>query len=133
MKKSILKKATIFILMLVILSLYVTPVFAFPLFPDPDPVGIINANDWQPGPLTETDVGTWAGKANIIMGIVRVVGIIVSVVALAMIGIKYMTGSVQEKAEYKKTLFPYLVGATLLFATSFFVQALYDWVITLNN
>ena len=32
------------------------------------------------------------------------------------IGIKYMMGSAEEKAEYKKTMIPYLIGAVLLFA-----------------
>ena len=32
------------------------------------------------------------------------------------IGIKYMMGSAEEKAEYKKTMIPYLVGAIILFA-----------------
>ena len=32
------------------------------------------------------------------------------------IGIKYMMGSAEEKAEYKKTMIPYLVGAVILFA-----------------
>ena len=29
-----------------------------------------------------------------------------------------MLGSVEEKAEYKKTMIPYVIGAILLFATS---------------
>ena len=32
------------------------------------------------------------------------------------IGIKYMMGSAEEKAEYKKTMLPYLIGAIILFA-----------------
>lgn len=46
------------------------------------------------------------------------VGIAVSVVALAAIGIKYMLGSAEEKAEYKKSMMPYLIGALLVFAAS---------------
>ena len=33
-------------------------------------------------------------------------------------GIKYMMGSASEKAEYKKTMIPYLVGAILIFGAS---------------
>ena len=32
------------------------------------------------------------------------------------IGIKYMTGSISERAEYKKTMIPYIVGALIFFA-----------------
>lgn len=34
------------------------------------------------------------------------------------IGIKYMTGSLEEKANYKKTMVPYLVGCVILFRSS---------------
>ena len=44
------------------------------------------------------------------------IGSIVSVAALILIGIKYILGSVEEKAEYKKTLKPYLIGAVMVFA-----------------
>lgn len=64
-----------------------------------------------------------AGK---ILGIVRLVGTIVSVIALAIIGIKYMIGSVEEKAEYKKTMIPYIIGAVLLFGGTNLVQMVYD-------
>lgn len=51
-----------------------------------------------------------------IMGILQVVGMVISVIILIVIGIKYMMGSAQEKAEYKKTFIPYVVGAILVFA-----------------
>ncbi len=52
---------------------------------------------------------------NDIIGIVQVIGSISSVVALILIGIKYVMGSVEEKAEYKQTLKPYLIGAIMVF------------------
>ena len=52
---------------------------------------------------------------NTIIGIIQFLGSFASVIVLIIIGIKYMTGSVEEKAEYKKTLFPYLIGAILVF------------------
>lgn len=51
-----------------------------------------------------------------ILGIIRVVGTLISVGTLMIIGIKYMMGSAEEKAEYKKVMLPYLIGAVLLFA-----------------
>ena len=53
-----------------------------------------------------------------IMGILQVVGMVIAVIILVVIGIKYMMGSAQEKAEYKKTFIPYIVGAILIFAAS---------------
>lgn len=42
-------------------------------------------------------------RAQIVMGIVNIVGVISSVVVLMILGIKYMSSSIEEKAEYKKT------------------------------
>lgn len=65
---------------------------------------------------------------NTILGIIQVAGIILSVGCLMVLGIKYMMGSAEEKAEYKKTFIPYLIGALLLFAASALVKAIYSWV-----
>lgn len=53
---------------------------------------------------------------NSILGIIQVIGTVVAVGILMVLGIKYMMGSAEEKAEYKKTMIPYLIGAILLFA-----------------
>ena len=53
-----------------------------------------------------------------IVGVLQIIGIIVAVVVLLVLGIKYMMGSASEKAEYKKTMIPYLVGAILIFGAS---------------
>ena len=55
---------------------------------------------------------------NSIIGIITTVGVVVAVVILLVLGIKYMMGSASEKAEYKKTMMPYLVGAILIFGAS---------------
>ena len=56
------------------------------------------------------------GIGNSILGMIQVVGTIIAVGVLMVIGIKYMMGSAEEKAEYKKTMLPYLIGAIILFA-----------------
>ena len=58
------------------------------------------------------------GVGSSIATIVRNVGVVLAVVILVVLGIKYMMGSAEEKAEYKKTMIPYLVGAILLFGAS---------------
>ena len=55
-----------------------------------------------------------------IIKVITTVGSICSVVVLIMLGIKYMMGSVEEKAEYKKTLLPYVIGASMVFAAYYF-------------
>ena len=59
-----------------------------------------------------TDIG------NNILGIVQVVGTIAAVGILMVVGVKYMMGSAEEKAEYKKVMLPYIIGAVVLFAAA---------------
>lgn len=63
-----------------------------------------------------------------IVGILQTVGIILSVIVLIILGIKYMMGSAEEKADYKKSMIPYLVGAILIFAASALAQVVYQFV-----
>lgn len=68
-----------------------------------------------------------------IMGILQAIGIIVAVAVLMILGIKYMMGSAEEKAEYKKTFIPYIVGAVLLFAATTIANAVYNFANGLNS
>ena len=62
-----------------------------------------------------------------IVGAIRAIGTIISVGVLMVLGIKYMMGSSEEKASYKKTMIPYLIGAVLLFAASNIAQMVYTF------
>ena len=63
--------------------------------------------------------------ANIV-NIIQVVGIVISIIVLLVIGIKYIIGSAEQKAEYKKTMIPYIVGALLIFAATSIVKVVYQ-------
>ena len=65
-------------------------------------------------------------RAQIVMGIVNVVGVISSVVVLMILGIKYMSSSIEEKAEYKKTFIYYVLGAVLLFVAPTLANIVYN-------
>lgn len=67
-------------------------------------------------PDTASAQGKLGNTPNRILGIIQVVGTVIAVGVLMVLGIKYMMGSAQEKAEYKKTFIPYIIGAILLFA-----------------
>jgi len=69
---------------------------------------------------------------NQIVGIIQTVGTIVSVAVLVVLGVKYMMGSAEEKAEYKKTMVPYVVGAVLVFAASNVAGFIYNWASTIK-
>ena len=86
-----------------------------------------NPNDdkWNPNPHIDSG-GGFLEKAGTVLGVIKFSGIIISVVALTIIGIKYLLSSVEGKAEYKKTAIIYLVGAILLFASTGLVGFIYD-------
>ena len=67
-----------------------------------------------------------------IVTILQAVGIVVAVVVILVIGIKYMMGSAEEKAEYKKTMVPYLVGAVLIFGATTIVNVVYNLANSVN-
>jgi sterol desaturase/sphingolipid hydroxylase (fatty acid hydroxylase superfamily) len=116
MKNTVLRKIFIVVYISLIISICFAPVISN---------AIENPGDYNPGRLQESDVGSFLVKVNVIFGIIQLVGSIVSVGALMFIGIKYMIGSIEEKAEYKKALWPYIIGAILLFAASNLVQVVY--------
>lgn len=53
-------------------------------------------------------------KASKIMGLIRNVAIIASVIIIMILGVKYMLGSVEEKADYKKSFMPLIIGIILV-------------------
>lgn len=55
---------------------------------------------------------------NRVTGVLQVVGSVISVIALIIIGIRYMLSSVQDRAEMKGVLGYYIVGCVLVFSTS---------------
>ena len=63
-----------------------------------------------------------------ILGVLQTVGVVLAVVILVILGIKYMMGSAEEKAEYKKTMIPYLVGAVFIFAAPILANIVYNFV-----
>lgn len=102
MKKTV--KVFTLLLLAVILISFSTNVFAdaTPL----DPASISASYGSSDGGLV-----TKAGK---IMGMIRNVAAIAAVIVIMVLGVKYMLGSVEEKAEYKKSFVPLIVGIVLV-------------------
>ena len=78
-------------------------------------------------------VDTVETLGNQIIQIISTIGSIASVIVLIILGIKYMMGSAEEKAEYKKTLMPYVIGAALVFAASAIAGIIYGFTGTLGG
>lgn len=62
-----------------------------------------------------------------ILGIVRSVAIVAAVVIIAILGVKYIVGSTEEKANYKKAFMPYIIGILLVVAASQIATWIWDF------
>ncbi|MBR3003362.1 MAG: TrbC/VirB2 family protein [Clostridia bacterium] len=118
-----MKKAEKILNVLVIVMAIVS--IATNVFADFTPANVVASNEVK-------GQNTIANVSGQIVGVLQTVGVVLSVVILIVIGIKYMMGSAEEKAEYKKTFIPYIVGAALIFAASVFANTVYDFFIGLT-
>lgn len=75
---------------------------------------------------TNVDVSAVQSIGGSVVTIVGSIASVVSILILIILGIKYMMGSAEEKAEYKKTLIPYFVGAILVFAAGSIASGVYN-------
>lgn len=96
-------------------------------------VSEIKVDDYKPDDSSKEDIKVLKDKAGNIVGILSAVGVVVSVVALMALGIKYMLGSVEQRAEYKKDFIPYIIGAFLVFTVSLLPQIIYTIMKTFNK
>ena len=124
MKKYSKIVSTLVLIMLIMVTMSTT-VLADPPAPNPP----VQGQGYAPNKVVANTSNTDAIKdiGYRIFGIVQVVGTILAVVILVVLGIKYMMGSAEEKAEYKKTMIPYIIGAILIFAASSIANMVYDW------
>ncbi len=103
MKKS-LKLLSILLTVVLVCGIMLVPVYAS------DPSEITPKRGEESGRLVTI--------GQRIYGAIFTVGIVASVIIVAVLGIRYMMGSTEDKSEYKKSMIPYLVGALCLFSAS---------------
>ena len=106
------------ILLVVMLTSFASTVFA---------ATSVNPGTWknQTGDKIKTDDITNFSAS--LINVISIIGSAAAIITLIVLGIKYMMGSAEEKAEYKKTMMPYIVGAALIFAASAFAQVIYQF------
>lgn len=119
-----IKKRKLFIIFILILSLLT--IFSGTSMAINDP--ITDPNAYKPGDIDANEANIITSKAGIIFSTISTVGIIVAVITIIIIGVKYMIGSVEEKAEYKKTMIPYLIGVVMIGSISGILQLIANLV-----
>lgn len=76
-------------------------------------------------PTNTTEIDNLGNK---VIGILQVLGSISAVVILMILGFKYMMGSAEDKADYKKSMIPYIVGAVCIFLAPFIAGAIFTFI-----
>ena len=108
------KKKIIFVFMVVfILIITITNLAYASDAPISDPRN--NPEAFSPSSGGTSGGGKVKEIGNKVIGIIQLIGSITSVIVLIVIGIKYIVGSVEERAEYKNTMMPYVIGALMVF------------------
>lgn len=120
-KRNIIINILIILIAIIILSTVIIPNYSYA----EDRLGLGDLDEYEG---TNSGSTKLVDKANTILAYIRNIGIVLSVVILIIIGIKYMLGSTEEKAKYKETLLPYIIGAFLLFTGSLIPQLIYDFM-----
>ena len=108
-------KAMIVIILTMLIIIFPLTIYASQINPD-------KYHSTGPSADDVNTIYTFGGK---IAGIIQIVGTAVSAGAMLVIGIRYVISSADEKAEYKERMYPYLIGAILLFGASTVVNILY--------
>ena len=72
----------------------------------------IQTDNYKPGSPTDYDQVT--NKVAPIVIFLRTIGVIVAIAGISIIGIKYMLGSTEQRAGYKKSLIPYVIGTIMI-------------------
>lgn len=117
-----MKKMSKIIVMILIVFMIVANIV--PVFAAKDPI-LYNGN------TSDVNTDKIDNLGQDIISIVSTIGSVVSVIVLIVLGIKYMMGSAEEKAEYKKTLLPYIIGAALVFAASTIASVVFNFASTI--
>ncbi|MBQ3407915.1 MAG: TrbC/VirB2 family protein [Clostridia bacterium] len=111
-------KKTVKILAIVLLSIMMLFVTVQPVSYARDASEIINEATKEPTDK-KADTSGLNNVAQNVINIIWIISIIVAIVVVMVIGIQFIVGGTQQKAEYKKALMPVAVGVGLVvFGTS---------------
>ena len=130
MKNNIIK---IFLIFMIIVAIFnANPVYADDWHEEQQEQQELNEKDpsknpdfWKPD-----EDNSSSGKIELmvgdLLGYINAIGTVLSVIILVGLGIKYMIGSVEEKAEYQKTMLGYVIGVFLLFSATTLPSLIYN-------
>lgn len=121
------KRGKILAILILLISICLISIKCYATVVDP----ITNPDAYKPSVNEKSNNTKLIEIVNSIIGAVRVLGSAVAVITLMVLGIKYMMASAGEKATYKETMGPYLIGAIMVFTIPNLLGILYDLIV--NN
>lgn len=104
MKTNLQKIILVIIMFIFVLTIFGTISFA---------ADKINTGDYKTQ-LQYDEASYLFGLGGNVLKLLRNIAAVVSVVTLSIIGVRYMVGSVEQKAEYKQTMMPVVIGCILI-------------------
>lgn len=127
MKKSIIG----IILLLIVISIY--PIYSYAGEMDSVRIGALvdpieNPGEYKPSENPVSNNTKFIERGNLVIGVIQLLGTAIAVITLMTLGIRYMLAGIQEKALYKETMGPYLIGAIMVFAIPNIIAVLYDFI-----
>ena len=117
-----MKKASKIITMLILIVMILS--VGISVFANGKPADLVG--DMRPGDFTGDDATALTGFMRNLVRVINIVGVGVAVIILLVLGIKYMMGSAEEKAEYKKSMIPYVIGAIVIFGAPAIANMVYE-------
>jgi len=85
------------------------------------------------GIVTYKEVKGFKKSISTVLGVVRIVGLVIAIVMLAVIGSKYMMAAPSDRADLKKYIPRYVIGAMVLFSASAIVTIVRDAVLKFKD
>ncbi len=119
------KKIIILFIIFILTILFTSQALAADYYQSPD---FINRSSHVQGAGNQQLLNDTINK---MVTILSSIGSILSVIVLIILGIKYMMGSIEEKAQYKKSLTPYISGCVIVFAASTLTGLVYNIIINI--
>ena len=92
-----------------------------------DPSSIISDLDTKADASADTATSDeLIDSAGKVIALIRNIAVIAGVIILTVLGVKYMMGSVEEKAEYKKSMMPLVIGIVVVMAATSIASFLFS-------
>ncbi|MCL2354550.1 MAG: pilin [Oscillospiraceae bacterium] len=93
--------------------------------PDPSITLQVETETFNHQPTVE-DAGPLLVIGGRILGIVRNIAIVVCILMISVLGVKYIVGSLEEKAKYKETMIPLIIGAGVVVFSVVIAEAIFN-------